>query len=163
MKYELFMEVIDLETATQNVTKKLYEGMFLVDSALATADWDGILAAVRTILERAGADLVSMKKWDERKLAYTIRSKTRGTYILTYFRAEGPRISQIERDVRLSEKIMRALILRADHLTQDDLDKKTSAIKVEKEKDKPGAPEEAVQKEDQQEQQENRMSEGVAE
>jgi small subunit ribosomal protein S6 len=163
MKYELFMEVIDLETATQNVTKKLYEGMFLVDSALATADWDGTLAAIRTILERAGADLVSMKKWDERKLAYTIRSKTRGTYILTYFRAEGPRISQIERDVRLSEKIMRALILRVDHLTQDDLDKETPAIKIEQEKDKPRAPEEAVQKEDQQEQQENRTSEGVAE
>jgi hypothetical protein len=57
---------------------------------------------------------------------------------------------------------MRALILRVDHLTQDDLDKETPAIKVEQEKDKPRDPEEAAQKEDQQEQQENRVSEGGA-
>ena len=134
-----------METATQNVTKKLYEGMFLVDSALATADWDGILAAIRMILERAGAELVSMKKWDERKLAYNIRGKSRGTYILTYFRAEGPKIGHIERDVQLSEKIMRALILKADHLTQQDLDKETLAMKAEGEKDKQKPQEEVTE------------------
>ena len=39
-----------METVVKN---KLYEGMFLVDSALASADWDGILAVIRRILEKA--------------------------------------------------------------------------------------------------------------
>lgn len=91
--------------------KRLYEGMFLVDSALATADWEGTLAIVENILKRADAEVVAIRKWGERKLAYDIDRKTRGTYILAYFKAEGPRIAGIEKDVLLSEKIMRCLIL----------------------------------------------------
>ena len=91
--------------------KRLYEGMFLVDSALATADWEGTLAVVENILKRADAEVVAIRKWGERKLAYDIDRKTRGTYILAYFNAEGPRITGIEKDVQLSEKIMRVLIL----------------------------------------------------
>ncbi len=91
--------------------KRLYEGMFLVDSALATADWEGTLAVVENILKRADAEVVAIRKWGERKLAYDIGRKTRGTYILAYFKAEGPRITGIEKDVLLSEKIMRVLIL----------------------------------------------------
>jgi len=91
--------------------KRLYEGMFLVDSALATADWEGTLAFVENILKRADAEVVAIRKWGERKLAYDIEHKTRGTYILAYFKAEGSRIAGIEKDVLLSEKIMRVLIL----------------------------------------------------
>jgi small subunit ribosomal protein S6 len=91
--------------------KRLYEGMFLVDSALATADWEGTLAVVENILKRADAEVVAIRKWGERKLAYDIDHKTRGTYILAYFKAEGPRIAGIEKDVLLSEKILRVLIL----------------------------------------------------
>jgi small subunit ribosomal protein S6 len=85
--------------------------MFLVDSALATADWEGTLAVVENILKRADAEVVAIRKWGERKLAYDIEHKSRGTYILAYFKAEGRRITGIEKDVQLSEKIMRALIL----------------------------------------------------
>lgn len=130
-------EVIDLETAT----KKLYEGMFLVDSAQATADWDGTIAAIRTILERAEAEIVSLRKWDERKLVYDIGGKSRGTYILSYFKVEGRRIRDIERDVQLSEKIMRALILNTDQMTPEDIEKETPATKVEKDREKQKAPE----------------------
>ena len=114
------------------VTKKLYEGMFLVDSAQATADWNGVLSTIRTILERAEAEIVSLRKWDERKLAYGIGGKSRGTYILLYFKAEGRRIRDIERDVQLSEKIMRALILNAEQMTPTDIEKETPAMKTEK-------------------------------
>ena len=91
--------------------KRLYEGMFLVDSALATADWEGTLAFVENILKRADAEVVVIRKWGERKLAYDIEHKSRGTYILAYFKADGRRIAGIEKDVLLSEKIMRVLIL----------------------------------------------------
>ncbi len=92
------------------VVKRLYEAMFLVDSA-AEADWDKINAIIKKILEKAGAEIVSMEKWDERRLAYEIGGKNRGTYILCYFNADGQKIRQIERDAQLSESIMRVLIL----------------------------------------------------
>jgi small subunit ribosomal protein S6 len=106
--------------------------MFLVDSAHATADWDGVLSTIRTILERAEAEIVSLRKWDERKLAYDIGGKNRGTYILSYFKVQGLRITDIERDVQLSEKIMRALILNAEQITPEDIEKEPPAMKTEK-------------------------------
>ena len=93
-------------------TKKLYEGMFLVDAAEAVSNWEGIEETIKKVLSRNRAEVVSLKKWDERKLAYEIKGKSRGTYILCYFNADGDSIAGIERDVRLSERIMRVLILR---------------------------------------------------
>ena len=122
-----------METVAKN---KLYEGMFLVDSSKAGADWDGIVAAIRTILEKAGAEIDSIRKWDDRRLAYEIKGKSRGTYILSYFRADGARIRDIEKSVRLSEKIMRVLILSAERLSPEDIEKETPATKVEMEKEK---------------------------
>jgi small subunit ribosomal protein S6 len=105
--------------------------MFLVDSSQAAADWDRMLAAIRNILERAEAEIVSLEKWDERMLAYDIRRRSRGTYILCYFRSDGNKNRQVERDVQLSEEIMRVLILRADHVTPEDLDKDTATEQME--------------------------------
>ncbi len=118
-----------METVAKN---KLYEGMFLVDSSVAGADWDGTIAAIRKILEKAKAEIVSIAKWDDRRLAYDIKGKSRGTYILSYFRVDGGRIQGIEKSVRLSEKIMRVLILSAERLSQEDIEKETPAMKLEK-------------------------------
>jgi len=134
-----------LETIAKN---KLYEGMFLVDSSKAGADWDGITATIRTILEKAGAEIDSIRKWDDRRLAYDIKGKSRGTYILSYFRVDGGRIQDIEKAVRLSEKIMRVLILSAERLSQEDIEKDTPATKVEMEKEKRKAAQEAVQEDE---------------
>ncbi len=94
--------------------KRLYEGMFLVDSTLAAADWEGTLAVIENILKRADAEVVVMRKWSERKLAYDIDHKQRGTYILCYFKVDPRRVTGIEKDVQLSEKVMRVLILTTE-------------------------------------------------
>jgi small subunit ribosomal protein S6 len=109
--------------------------MFLIDSSLTGSDWDGIIAAIRAILEKAGAEIVSIAKWDDRRLAYDIKGKSRGTYILSYFKIDGGKIQGIEKSVRLSEKIMRVLILSGEQLSQEDIEKDTPAMKLKKEKE----------------------------
>lgn len=111
--------------------KRLYEGMFLVDSAQATADWDGTLGVIENILKRADADVVAIRKWGERKLAYDVDHKSRGTYILSYFNAEGPRIAGIEKDVQLSEKVMRVLVLTTEKRPQEIIEQDISGITKE--------------------------------
>jgi len=133
-----------LETVTK---KKLYEGMFLVDSARAGSDWDGINAAIRKILERAEADIISIRKWDDRRLAYEIKHVGRGTYILVYFRADGEKIQGIEKAVQLSEHILRVLILSAEHMTDEDMEKDTPATRAEKEETRPIPAAETVKEE----------------
>lgn len=99
---------------------KRYEGMFLFDSS-AVRDWAGIEQEVRRLCDRIGAQLLVCVKFDERKLAYEIRRRKRGTYVLTYFDAPPERIGDLERDVQLSELILRVLVLRTDKLTEERL------------------------------------------
>jgi len=116
----------------ETVTKRLYEGLFLVDSGEAAADWQGINDHVKKILERSEAEIVKMSKWDERPLAYPILGRKRGTYILVYFNAPSGKLTSIERDAQLSERVLRILILRGDHLTPEDIEKDTPAVRAEK-------------------------------
>jgi len=97
-----------------------YEAMFLIGQA-AAANLPDVIDHIKEIFNRAGAELIAMKKWDERRLAFEIKKQKRGLYILTYFRAQNTSLPHIERDVNLSERILRVMILRADHLTEDEM------------------------------------------
>jgi small subunit ribosomal protein S6 len=95
----------------------VYEAMFLVDSGDAAA-WGDLAKHLANILTRSGAEIIGITRWDERKLAYTIRKRKRGTYVLGFFVLQkGAAVVEIERDCRLSEKVLRSIILRADHFT----------------------------------------------
>ena len=107
----------------ETTTKKLYEAMFLVDSALAGSDWDGTMATINRVLERAEAEVVTIRKWADRKLAYEIDHKSRGTYILCFFKSDPSRISGMEKDVLLSEQIMRAMITSTEGRSEAVLEK----------------------------------------
>ena len=117
----------------ETAIKRLYEGLFLVDSAQAASDWDGIIGAIEKVLSRAEAEIVSLNKWDERKLAYEINKKTRGTYILVYFNCDPLKIKAIERDVQLSEQILRVMILKTDQMSKEDFTRETPLAKSERE------------------------------
>jgi small subunit ribosomal protein S6 len=108
--------------------KRLYEGMFLIDSALAAADWDGMVALIENILKRADAEVVVLRKWGERKLAYDVDHKPRGTYILAYFKVDPRRVSGIEKDVQLSEKILRVLVLTTEGRPQEMIDQDIAGV-----------------------------------
>jgi small subunit ribosomal protein S6 len=94
--------------------------MFLFDNT-TMHQWSDIEAEVRRLIDRIQAELLVCVKFDERKLAYEIKGRKRGTYVLTYFDAEPDRITDLERDVRLSEVVLRVLVLRAEKLTEERL------------------------------------------
>lgn len=115
----------------ESIVNKLYEAMFLVDSSQAAADWDGVQTRIRNILEKAQTEIASIKKWDERRLAYKINGQNRGTYILCFFRADGQKIREIERNVQLSDQIMRVLVLSAE-AREHEIEKDTPATAAHK-------------------------------
>ena len=97
-----------------------YEAMFLLSQSVA-ADLGGAIAHINEIMARGHATVIAMKKWDDRRLAYEIKGQKRGVYILAYFTAPNDKLGHIERDCNLSEKILRTLITRADHLTMEEM------------------------------------------
>ena len=89
-----------------------YEGMFLLDSAKVALNWDDSVKHVHDILAKHNAEIVASRQWDERRLAYAVEGQKKGTYLLTFFKTEGGNISEIEADCRLSDLILRDLILK---------------------------------------------------
>jgi ribosomal protein S6 len=99
-----------------------YEAFFLLNASYATGSWDAAKGEVEHILHRANAEILHVRKWDERRLAYEITGNKRGVYVLAYFKCEGPKVAGVERDVQLSENIIRCLVLRADHVAIKDVE-----------------------------------------
>lgn len=98
-----------------------YEAMFLFPAGAAT-ELDNTLNTVRGIIERHEGKILVLKKWDERKLAYELGGHKRGLYILAYFTAPGAAVGAIEREVNLSEEILRVMITDASHLNQEEME-----------------------------------------
>ncbi len=99
-----------------------YEAMFLLNAGYASGNWDAAKAEVEHIFHRANAEILHLKKWDERRLAYPVKGNKRGVYVLVFFKAEGPKIAGIERDAQLSENILRVLVIKAEHLALKDIE-----------------------------------------
>ena len=103
------------------ITINIYEGMFLFPQS-ATSDLGGASQHVLDQFEKVGAEVVSFKKWDDRRLAYPIKGNKRGVYFLGYFKLPGDQMRTLERNLLLSEEVLRFLITRADHLTLEQME-----------------------------------------
>lgn len=97
-----------------------YEALVLFPQS-AASDLGGCADHVREILARADAELLALKKWDERRLAYDIRGNKRGVYFLAYFKAKTSALIGIERDLNLSERVLRSLVARVENMTEEQM------------------------------------------
>ena len=110
-----------MTTATQSSARVgEYEVMFLASQG-AAATLGQLIEHINEVFNRAGAEVIALRKWDDRRLAYEIDKQKRGVYFLAYIRCPGDMIAHIERDVVVSEQLMRVLVTKADHLTLDEM------------------------------------------
>jgi small subunit ribosomal protein S6 len=103
---------------------KTYEGLFLFGTAF-TANADEAVNITRGIIEKHGGKPLVLKKWDDRKLAYEIMKQQRGLYVLAFFEAPTAAITAIDRDCRLSDDVVRAMILDGSHLSIEEVEAMT--------------------------------------
>lgn len=93
---------------------RTYETTILVNPGSARNDYEGTIAAIRSAYEGEGAEWIELDKWEERKLAYPIAGQTSALYLVGYFTGPTDIISKIERRARLTDVIMRQLIVVRD-------------------------------------------------
>ena len=103
-----------------NTKTNIYEGLFLLPQSAGT-DLGGSAELVKSLLLKVGAEIISFKKWDERRLAYEIKGNKRGLYFLCYFRIAGTEVTALERQCLLSEGIIRHMFTRTEHLTMEQM------------------------------------------
>ena len=90
---------------------ELFEMLLIFDANKYNADAAGTVDTVHQVIAKHKAELVVSRPWDERRFTYPIKNQKKGMYYLLYFRGPGPVVPAIEADLRLSETILRYLVI----------------------------------------------------
>ena len=106
-----------------------YEGLFLFPQAVG-GELKFAVDHISEILAKSDAEVISICKWDERRLAYEINGNKRGIYFLVYFRAPRTALVSIERSCNLSETLLRSMMVRADHLTREQMEAADGTVEI---------------------------------
>jgi small subunit ribosomal protein S6 len=61
-----------------------------------------------------GGSITQVDRWGKRRLAYTINHFKEGNYVLTKFKIEPATTAELETNLRISEKILRHMLIRLD-------------------------------------------------
>jgi small subunit ribosomal protein S6 len=101
---------------------QLYEGMFLLDNQAVRADWAAAKAVVTALISKHGGRVQTARRWDERRLSYSIRGRKRGTYLLAHFEQDAAGSQTLRRDLDIEERILRYLILAVEALPAGELE-----------------------------------------
>lgn len=96
--------------------QRTYECMLLLDNREVRQGWQPLKDAVTGVFRKHGAEVVSARRWDERRLAYSIRGQRRATYLLVYYRAESNANAAIRRDLEFTEAVLRHLAIVCDEI-----------------------------------------------
>ncbi len=114
-----------------------YEAMFLFDPTFGSAI-ENCESEVNRLMERAEGEILFIGKWDERRLAYRINGRKRGVYMLVYFKAPSDKIAGLQRDAQISEELLRLMVVRADGVSRDMMERQCAARGAERPSDEDG-------------------------
>ena len=93
---------------------KNYEIMFILSTQLTDEEKQAGVTVVENTLTKAGAVEVKTEIWGDRKLAYPIKKKENGYYVLTLFQIDGTRIPEVEAKLNITESILKYMIVKND-------------------------------------------------
>lgn len=90
-----------------------YEVVYIFDSALEETQVNEHLAKFHALLAspEKPEPVTAVNHWGKRSLAYPIRGKETGYYVVTQFEAPTTTLSEFERAIKLDEQVIRHLVV----------------------------------------------------
>lgn len=89
----------------------IYEIMSIIPSKFSDSEIEGAVANIEGLFTAAGAKIEKTTNLGKIKLAYPIDHIRFGTYVLTYITVDGEKVQKIDQDLKLSEFVLRHLII----------------------------------------------------
>ena len=93
---------------------KNYEIMFILSTQLTDEEKKANIELVETTLTKAGAVELKTEVLGEKKLAYPIKKKENGYYVLTLFQIDGTKLTEVEAKLNITETILKYMIVKND-------------------------------------------------
>ena len=96
--------------------KRTYELMFIVDPDAGDEDVVKLSEGVQKIITGQGGSITKTEMMGKRKLAYEIKHKRDGNYVLLEVEGSGAEIAEVERRMRVNDQILRYMTVRVDEM-----------------------------------------------
>ena len=94
-----------------------YELMVILDPETDERTVAPSLEAFLEVIRKDGGTIENLDIWGKRRLAYEIKKKAEGIYAVVNFTASPEATAELDRQLRLSEAVMRTKVLRQDEAT----------------------------------------------
>ena len=91
-----------------------YELMVILDAAIDERTVAPSLDKFLNVIRNGGGTIDSVDIWGRRRLAYEINKKTEGIYAVVNMHANSADVIELDRQLKISEAVMRTKVLRAD-------------------------------------------------
>ncbi len=93
---------------------KKYETIFILDPDLEDEQTQATIEKVKGIITQANGEILKAEDWGKRKLAYDVKKKVRGHYILIHFSGSSTLLSELERNFRVMDAVIKFQSVRLD-------------------------------------------------
>jgi len=128
-----------------------YETLFVIKPTLTEEEIAAEIAKIKDVLTKEGAELLATNDMGMRKLAYQVEKNDRGYYTVLFYKGEGTVINELERNLKISEEVIKFLTVKYSknkELAQFDklvaqANRKTAAVEATPAKAAPEATAEA--------------------
>ena len=91
-----------------------YELMVILDPSIDERTVAPSLDKFLNVIRNDGGSIDNIDIWGKRRLAYEIDKKSEGIYAVVNFTAESATTNELDRQLNLSEAVMRTKVLRAE-------------------------------------------------
>lgn len=93
-----------------------YELMVILDPSIDERTVAPSMDKFLGVIRNAGGEVQEVDIWGKRRLAYEINKQSEGIYVVVNFTATAEATAELDRQLSLSEAVMRTKVLRADEL-----------------------------------------------
>ena len=90
---------------------KDYETVIILNPNLDEKDLDEEMEKVAGTITSFGGEVKEVEKWGKRRFAYEIKRHKEGTYVLVKFKSPPPALTELDRRLKLNERVLRHLTL----------------------------------------------------
>jgi len=91
-----------------------YECTYILDPGIADEEQEPIIDRFKNLVGDNGGSVDAVDKWERRRLAYEVKGKREGVYVVMNFSGEPRTETELGRVLGISEGILRHMIIRTD-------------------------------------------------
>lgn len=100
------------------MSQNYYEMMYILRPDLSEDSVNATIDKYRDLLAELGGEGIDIQNRGKRRLAYPIGKNFDGIYVQMNYNAPGDHVAKIERDMRLSDEVIRYLTLKLEEKTE---------------------------------------------